>query len=319
MLERRERRFDQTLPSDAGSLSLVLFGIECEFTRIILERLVGGGVPVSLVCLPGPASLEEPIVQRPPSRPNISLFQPPSSTVSGLAHNHGVDVWRVGDLRARPTVERFIDLKADLAVVACFNRLIPRVIVSSFRLGAVNVHPSLLPDKRGPDPQFWTFKQGMAQAGITIHQLTNRFDAGPVLAREPVVLADGATETELDQRTAAAGARLLIDLIPRLAAGDACPTPQDESKATYAPHPARSDFRLDRSGPARVAFNFVRGIQARGVPVLVEIDVEDWVVDEAVAYWDGESAIDHRPGDGETLIAFNPGFLLARIRAVEPE
>lgn len=234
----------------------------------------------------------------------------------GIADAQQIPVWRVGNLHVPRSTDLIASIQAELLVCACFNRKLPAALYERFSLGGLNVHPSLLPDKRGPDPQFWVLKEGTGRTGVTIHRLSQRFDAGPILAQSAVAYHDGTTETDLDSLTSASGARLLAELLPDLRAGTATETDQDDARATYAAFPTANDFRLDVNRPARAAFNFVRGIAGRGVPILVELEGQTLQVLEALAYGEEPRAA---PDTNEMVrwIPFNPGWALIRLAPIE--
>lgn len=229
-----------------------------------------------------------------------------------LAQENGIPVCRAGRLDHVSTIDALASARAELLVCACFNRLIPEPLYNSFIYGGVNCHPSLLPELRGPDPAFWTFKLGLRRSGLTLHRLTNRYDSGNVLRQRRFDLFDGLTENEFDVLTGRISGELLLQTLSDLSAGTQQEYPQDELKRTYAPHPDQDDFQLDRTGSARDAFNFVRGIGQRGVPILVQYHGRQHVVSAAKGYTDGKSdEILPEPAEGNATIDFESGRLIA--------
>src|SRR5690606_18815044 len=206
-------------------------GLECATTRIVLDHLIAGGIDVRLVCMPGPPAV--PLIEAPARRRPASLpFAAPAMgtpTVTAAAHGHGIDVWRIGDLRSKRVERALAGVDADALVVACYDRLIPAAIYGRLPLGGLNLHPSLLPDKRGPDPLFWVFHAGDELAGVTVHQLSDEFDAGGILAQQSLPMPDGISEDELDARLADIGAGLLVECLDGLMRGGLTPPLQDEA------------------------------------------------------------------------------------------
>lgn len=139
-------------------------------------------------------------------------------------------------------------------------------LLDSYRFGGINVHPSLLPDLRGPDPLFWTFRRNDRETGVTLHKMTPEFDAGPIIEQQAISITSGATESNLERILAVAGAKLTRNLLSNIEKGLDHTIDQDPHAATYAPHPepeafcVRYDFTVDH------AYNFVRGVEERGVP-----------------------------------------------------
>ena len=283
---------------------ILIFGLDCEFTTTFAQSLLEAGAPIIAIVLPGPPGLATPIRATPAQKWILMHSQgaPPTGLLA-LADPHRIPVWRVGDLRSRRTIDFVKSIQADLVVCACFNQKIGAEIVGAFEYGGLNVHPSLLPDKRGPDPQFWTLKDGTGATGVTIHRLINTLDAGPILAQQALSYPDGTTEIELDALTASTGARLFLNLLPSL----------QEGCATYAPFPTVDDFKLDLDRPARTAHNFVRGIAGRGVPIRLDWQGTAFHVLGSLGYADEphSSVEDDR---STRWVPFNPGWAKLRLK-----
>jgi len=140
---------------------------------------------------------------------------------------------------------RVRELGPDLLVSWFWTKRIPPEIVGAARLGAFNVHPSLLPRHRGADPIFWTIDAGDAVTGVTAHRLEDRYDTGTIYAqRELRVDASWNAWTlalQLDRLSLA----LLRDTVARFARGEIpAATPQDEALATHAPSPSDDDLTI---------------------------------------------------------------------------
>jgi methionyl-tRNA formyltransferase len=178
----------------------------------------------------------------------------PQRNIVHLAWERGIPVYEVTNLRAGEA----LDVVPDVIVVACFDRLIPSELRARAKL-AVNIHPSLLPDNRGPAPLFWTFRQGQPTTGVTIHLLEEKADAGAILAQQEVPVPDDIDGAQLDRRLAVLGGELLVQVIRDFAAGQLQPKPQDETRATYHPWPSEADWAIPDGWPPRRASNFIRG------------------------------------------------------------
>jgi methionyl-tRNA formyltransferase len=165
----------------------------------------------------------------------------------------------VRDLRSPDVVSSLSDLAPDLIVVGCFPlRLLPDLLGLP-RIGAINVHPSLLPAHRGPDPLFWTFHAGERQTGITIHHLDAGFDTGPILSRQSVNLPDTVTYAGADAILADAAESALAGVLaslPMLAPG----SPQPEGTGSYESFPTVADLTIDSSWTVRRAAWFIAGV-----------------------------------------------------------
>jgi hypothetical protein len=121
--------------------------------------------------------------------------------------------------------------RADLIVTLHFDQILSAGTIALAPRGGINLHPALLPRHRGPVPAFWALAEGGEHAGVSIHRLVPRIDAGAVLAQRAVALPAGVSALEAARRLHLAGLPLLRDLVARLAAGE------DPPGATPAPLP----------------------------------------------------------------------------------
>lgn len=134
---------------------------------------------------------------------------------------------------------------ADVMVVIAFGQKIDSHVTSAPRLGAMNLHASLLPKYRGAAPINWTIIRGETHAGNTIIRLAEKMDAGAMLAQSSIEIGELETAGELHDRLADDGAPLVLKTIDQLIAGTATETPQDHSLATIAPKLSREKTHLD--------------------------------------------------------------------------
>ncbi len=132
----------------------------------------------------------------------------------------------------------------DLLLVATYHRVLKSSLLA--KVGwAVNLHPSLLPVGRGPNPFYWAIRNAEAVTGITAHLMTGKPDAGPMLWSEKISIPETETQGSLRRRLASVAARGAVAVVKALASGTAQVEPQDEAKATgfLRPH---SDERVIR-------------------------------------------------------------------------
>jgi methionyl-tRNA formyltransferase len=127
-------------------------------------------------------------------------------------------------------IERF---RPDIIVVASYPRLIPAAALGVARIGALNMHMSLLPRHRGVDPIFWTYWDDDPQAGVTIHWMTERFDAGDIAAQEALLFPRGLASRMLYVQLTSLGVDLLARVLTQVASGLLPRKPQNETGATY--------------------------------------------------------------------------------------
>lgn len=274
-----------------SGLRVVFFGMEGLFSRAPLAALLAAGHEVCGVVVPrlaGVSGLGQPvrIIAPPARRPHDLrlLARHDEQTIIGMAWERGIPVLEVGRLPHEDTLAALRGLRPDALCVACFPRLLPPVLLEVARHGALNVHPSLLPQYRGPAPLFWVFHDGLERAGVTIHLMDATADTGDIVAQSPVRLADGIGYSAAERICAEEGGRLLVDALGAMASGTLVRRPQPGGPFPSAPVPADRDFVITPAWPARRAFNFVRGLAEWERPILIVAGHERFIVREAVSF-----------------------------------
>jgi methionyl-tRNA formyltransferase len=147
---------------------------------------------------------------------------------------------------------------AEIGVTCAFGLLLPRPVLDAFPRGLVNVHFSLLPAYRGAAPVQRALLDGVAITGVTIFQLDEGMDTGPVLSAVEVPVSPGEDAGSLTARLAEAGAELLVQTLSVLETGALEARPQTESGASLAPKVTAADARLRFDVPAERVVNAVR-------------------------------------------------------------
>lgn len=136
-------------------------------------------------------------------------------------------------------VHQVQSLRVDLIVVASFGRILKAALIGVPRLGCINVHPSLLPRYRGPEPFYWVLANREKTTGVTIHYIDGGIDSGDIIVQRALEIRPDETESTLMKRSARVAAELLHEAIPLLIAGRAPRIRQDHSAATYYSFPQR--------------------------------------------------------------------------------
>ncbi len=202
-----------------------------------LEMLVAAGfVPVGVITQP----------DRPAGRKRV-LTPPP---VKEAALRLGVPVLQPETLRDPATVGQIAALQPDVGVVVAYGEILRKAVLDIPPLGYLNIHPSLLPRHRGPAPVNGAILAGDTDTGVTIMQLDRGMDSGPILAQAAVPLPHDARAGALTETLIQQGARMLIDMLPRYAAGQVELYAQDHSQATFTGLLKKEDGRIDWSRPA---------------------------------------------------------------------
>ena len=195
-----------------------------------------------------------------PDRPRGRGRKMVSSPVKQAANRWGYDVLQPRSGKDPWLRERLETLRPDLLVVVAYGQILPSSVLKIPRVGAINIHASLLPKYRGPAPIQWAIINGDRQAGVTTMWMAEGMDTGDILLQDQVTIDPQETSGSLHRKLAEKGAKLVIETLHRLASGDLSATPQDESQVTYAPILKKEDGHIDWSRPAEAIEHLVRGI-----------------------------------------------------------
>jgi methionyl-tRNA formyltransferase len=186
----------------------------------------------------------------------MKLTQPP---VKEAALNLGQEVFQPDRIRDDAVVERLRRLEPDLIVVVAYGQVIPPAILAIPKRGVVNVHASLLPRHRGASPVAHAILAGDPDTGVTIMQMDEQVDHGPILAASSTEIRPGEDAAVLTARLAELGASLLVDTLDRL--DSITPADQDHPRATVAPRLRREDGELEWGMGAAEIDRRVRALQ----------------------------------------------------------
>ena len=186
-------------------------------------------------------------------------LQPTATKALALARD--VRVLQPERIRGEPFLEAIAALQPDLGVVAAYGKILPDALLQIPRLGMINVHASLLPAWRGAAPVHRAVIAGATETGVTIMRVVQELDAGPMMAVARRPIGPDETSVEVERALAELGAPLLMNVVEDLAAGRATETPQDHSRATYAPKITKTEGAIDWRRPAAEIHNLVRGLQ----------------------------------------------------------
>jgi methionyl-tRNA formyltransferase len=267
------------------SVRIVFLGMLGALSALPLARLLAAGADIRAVIVPAPTAgmtLRELPHVAPLS--GIPLL-PVQAHMLDIARERGVPAWTVSDLRHPDSVAQLRALAPELLIVSCFRHILPASWLAVPPHGAWNLHPSLLPRLRGPDPLFWTFHENV-QPGVSVHRMSARVDAGPILAQVPLQFPDGISYAEAERIGAHAGAGLFLAALHALEQGTLSAAPQPESNADHYPLPSRADFIVTEDWNVRHAFNFLRAVAELGAPLL-RLAGHDFRVRKAVDYTEG--------------------------------
>ena len=261
------------------------------------------------------AGFEVPLVLTQPDRPAGRGMKLQASPVKQLALEHGLAVaqprglkldgrWSQDAAQAQAALQA---TGAQVMVVAAYGLILPAWVLHMPPHGCLNIHASLLPRWRGAAPIHRAVQAGDPRSGVTIMQMDEGLDTGPVLLMEPMDLAPQETTASLHDKLADVGGRLMVEALELLACGGLQPRPQAEEGVCYAHKIEKAEAPLDWSQPAlslerRIrAFDPFPGATAR-------------FGDEVLKVWKAQA----RPGPSSNTVAAQP-VMPGTVLAVQPD
>ena len=191
----------------------------------------------------------EAVYTQPPRPANRGKKETPSA-VHVAAEKLGIPVRHPQSLKSEEEWKAFADLRLDAAVVVAYGLILPKPILEAPRLGCLNIHASLLPRWRGAAPIQRAILAGDDETGVSIMQMDEGLDTGPVLLEEPVPIYHRTTARDLHDDLSALGARLIVEALDSFASGTINPISQSDAGVTYAEKLRKEEGRLDWDRPA---------------------------------------------------------------------
>lgn len=271
-----------------------------EFAAVALQALHAAGHDIVLV-----------LTQ--PDRPAGRGMQLHASPVKQFALAHEIPVAQPVSLRldgkhpdvAREAHDLLHAVGADVMVVAAYGLILPRSVLDIPKLGCINIHASLLPRWRGAAPIHRAIEAGDAETGVTIMQMEEGLDTGPMLAMQSLPIAIDDTTGTLHDKLATLGANMIVAALAQLENSALPATPQPQAGVTYAAKIAKEEALLDLHQSATDvarkirAFNPFPGASAMFNELVVKL-------------WQAEALADNNgAAPGKVLQADAEGVLIA--------
>jgi methionyl-tRNA formyltransferase len=195
-----------------------------------------------------------------PDRPKGRGQHVIASPIKKLATAYGYSFLQPTSAKETWFEENLVALNPDLLVVVAYGQILSRSVLTIPRLGAINIHASLLPKYRGPAPIQWAVINGDKQTGVTTMWMDEGMDTGDILLKAEIQINSDETSASLHDKLAHKGAKLLLDTLKKLKSGHLLATRQDNSKASHAPFLKKKDGRIEWSKTADALGCFIRGM-----------------------------------------------------------
>ncbi|WP_288395659.1 methionyl-tRNA formyltransferase [uncultured Vagococcus sp.] len=228
-------------------------------TKIIFMGTPGFSVPILNGLVAEGYDVLRVVTQpdRPVGRKKV-LTPPP---VKEAALKHGIKVLQPEKISGSPEMEEIISLNPDLIVTAAFGQFLPENLLKAPKLGAINVHASLLPKYRGGAPVHYSIIKGDSETGVTIMRMVKKMDAGNMLTQKAIPISKTDDVGSMFDKLSLLGKDMLLEMLPEFIAGNIKETPQDETLVTYSPNITREEEQIDWNKTSELIDCQVRGMR----------------------------------------------------------
>lgn len=228
-------------------------------TKIIFMGTPGFSVPILNGLVAEGYDVLRVVTQpdRPVGRKKV-LTPPP---VKEAALKHGIKVLQPEKISGSPEMEEIISLNPDLIVTAAFGQFLPENLLKAPKLGAINVHASLLPKYRGGAPVHYSIIKGDSETGVTIMRMVKKMDAGDMLSQKAIPISKTDDVGSMFDKLSLLGKDMLLEMLPEFIAGNIKEIPQDETLVTYSPNITREEEQIDWNKTSELIDCQVRGMR----------------------------------------------------------
>lgn len=225
----------------------VIFMGTPNFSVSVLEGLVNAGYDVKAV------------VTQPDKK--IGRKQVLTKTPTKVAaEKYNIPVYQPVKLAGSKELDELIALNADFIITAAYGQFLPSKFLNSAKIGAVNVHGSLLPKYRGGAPIQYSIMNGDKQTGVTIMEMVKKMDAGDMFAQEAIDIQPDDTSGTIFEKLAILGRDLLLKTLPKISDGCATRVKQDEDQVVFSPNISKEQEKITTEMTAEEANNLIRAL-----------------------------------------------------------
>ena len=287
---------------------IYFFGNLGVFSASVFTQLTEQGIVISKVFCAGIAPASTPLQSLP------VMHTPVEMRLDTLARDQGIPVEYISNKMSLNSIRTNSIQRPDYNLVACFPYKLPSAIIDWPLSSCLNIHPSLLPKYRGPDPIFWQLYNNEPATGVTLHLVSTDIDAGPIISQKATAYIEGAKRDQIEISLSQVGAKLFTEFVSTNSDQGMDSIPQNESKSSYNPFPAPDNYEISTNWTAKQAFNFINATCPPNGDYLIRSQDNIYQIKSVSGYFDDKHSVPI-PLDtaNELLIQFSPGFLQVKI------
>jgi len=194
-----------------------------------------------------------------PDRPAGRGYKLKAPPIKEEAERLGLKIQQPENINSESSLKLIKGGSPDIIVLAAYGQILSKALLEIPRLGAVNLHASLLPKYRGAAPVHWAIIKGEKVTGVTTFFMDEGLDTGDMLLQREISIEDEDTAGSLQDKLAELGAELMLETLEGLEKDTLKRKPQDHKAASYAPKLKKSDGQIDWKRSSRELFNLIRG------------------------------------------------------------
>jgi len=222
-----------------------------------------------------------------------------------FCEQHAIPLVKSRNVNDQAVIDAVKAAEIDWLFIIGWSQIAREGILSAPRMGALGIHPTLLPEGRGRAPIPWAILKGLSRTGVTLFKLDEGVDTGPILDQAIVPLDGSTTATWLYSATEEAAVELIRAAFPKVMAGSLQPRPQDDSKASTWEGRRPEDGRIDLEGSVHDAERLIRAVTRPYPGAFVDEDGPRTVIWRATVAQPGDDV------EGSKALSFPDGVLLA--------
>lgn len=192
---------------------------------------------------------------RPVGRKRIKTSPP----VAQVAKELEISVYQPENV-SKEGIEKIREINPDLIITAAYGQLLSEELLNIPRLGAINVHASLLPKHRGGAPIHRSILEGDSETGISIMYMEKSLDSGDIISQKAIPILDEDNVGTLHDKLSKLGSELLMETLPSILNGTNTRREQDHNAATFSPNISKKDEYVSFDREGREVFNHIRGL-----------------------------------------------------------
>lgn len=172
-------------------------------------------------------------------------------SVENVIARHALAEWKTGSVNAPGFIDRIRSAGIDLIISVAAPEIFRKELLSAPTRGCINYHTALLPRHRGRQPLFWALLEGDAETGVSVHEMNEYLDDGPIFCRLRVPIQPADTLDDLYRKTMRVGVEALMEAVSKVARGERAAIPNPREQATQHRFPFPGEARAFRRAGKR--------------------------------------------------------------------